>query len=155
MSPTYFAFTSMKRKGDEGRNPSFDVTTVSVARGNTEGSPMLVANEWICSKLAQHLLLPVPPFAIMRKQAGGTRRYFASLRFGGGEETPNDVNLDLLAKHLPYQSTGIVLFDILIANDDRHRGNIKVDRPDSPRQVVIYDHDRACSVASSKERPFG
>ena len=38
--------------------------------------------------------------------------------------------------HLPVLSAGIILFDIWIANPDRHNGNLHVDRRTDPPSVV-------------------
>jgi hypothetical protein len=43
----------------------------------------------------------------------------------------------------PRLCTGILLFDILIGNCDRHRGNIKVDNPNKPKRIHVFDHDHA------------
>ncbi len=35
------------------------------------------------------------------------------------------------------------MFDIFIANPDRHEGNLKTDDPDQPTIVQLFDHDHA------------
>jgi hypothetical protein len=43
----------------------------------------------------------------------------------------------------PRDCTGIVVFDILIANCDRNGSNLKVDNPVSPKAFYLIDHERA------------
>ncbi len=48
-----------------------------------------------------------------------------------------------LVAAMPREAAGIIVFDVLIANPDRHEGNIKVDNPDSPTRIEVFDHDYA------------
>jgi hypothetical protein len=68
---------------------------------------------------------------------------FACLEFTSGDSEPDDVEPEACVCAQPNVCTGILLFDILIANSDRHRGNIRVDFPASPQRIEIIDHDRA------------
>jgi hypothetical protein len=43
----------------------------------------------------------------------------------------------------PFESVGIVLFDILIANGDRHRGNLNLDNSQNPPRLTVFDHSHA------------
>lgn len=141
-------FTYLRREKvqpkDAGVNEAYWLFHRSYARGakfGKGGNPFLLANEWICSNLAWHLRLPIPPFALMRK--GTSPRYFASLDFGGKETEAPDMRPERVAKSLPREATGLVLFDVLIANPDRHKENVKVDNPDLPTRLEVHDHDRA------------
>jgi len=141
MSRFWYAFTAQERFGNPGVNDAWVLTSQSIGKENSPESPYLLANEWICGRIAQFLCLPIPPFAMMRRP--GMRGMFASLRFGKGDQPPSDCDPEILARAQPRISTGIVLFDALIANSDRHVGNLYVDRPSRPRRVIIFDHDRA------------
>jgi hypothetical protein len=68
---------------------------------------------------------------------------FASLRFGTRDVLPNDCRPLECVSQLKRLCTGIIVFDILIANEDRHRENIKVDDPIAPRKLWVIDHERA------------
>ena len=48
-----------------------------------------------------------------------------------------------MLQRLPDVCTGIVLFDVLIANCDRHDDNLVVDNDIAPREIYVYDHDIA------------
>ncbi|MBN2476463.1 MAG: hypothetical protein JXB62_17750 [Pirellulales bacterium] len=121
-------------------NDVWAIKTKAIGKDNSD-NPYLIANEWIAGSVAQFLGLPVPPFALMRKRDRRTVM-FASISFEG-ETTPRDVEPSVLwAKH-PRLCTGILLFDILIANCDRHAGNIKVDNRIAPKKVHVFDHEHA------------
>jgi hypothetical protein len=44
---------------------------------------------------------------------------------------------------MPDLSTGLILFDIWIANPDRHRKNLSVDFLEKPPRMSIFDHSHA------------
>lgn len=124
-----------------GINPAWWLHHRSLAR-TAKKNPYLLANEWIGSSLGWFLRLPIPPFALMRK-ASTSVRYFASLDYGRKETTASDMIPRTLCKQLPRIATGIVLFDILIGNPDRHEGNVKVDDPNNPTSVELIDQEHA------------
>jgi hypothetical protein len=74
---------------------------------------------------------------------GTTDGMFVSFKYGSSGVTPDDVNPAECAKHLPQLAAGIVLFDALIANSDRHTSNLKVDSPLQPTEIEVFDHDHA------------
>jgi hypothetical protein len=74
--------------------------------------------------------------------SGTSERHFASLDYGKREVSPTDMNPDALCVKQPRLATGIVILDILVANQDRHEGNIKVDSKTDPTSVVVFDHDQ-------------
>lgn len=69
--------------------------------------------------------------------------WFASLDFNlvGGALPPVDVRA--CVAQLPELSTGLLVFDCLIANCDRHRSNFAVDFSSSPPRMSIFDHSHA------------
>ena len=44
---------------------------------------------------------------------------------------------------IPHLSAGVLAFDILIANEDRHDKNLLVDKVMKPTAMHVYDHDQA------------
>jgi len=142
MQRRWFAYASRRAQLTDGVNDAWDVSTESVARQNSDISPYLIANEWICGHIANFLRLPIPPFAVVRKSKNHPPM-FASLRFGSKDQPPNDAMPTACVQHQSMLCAGILAFDILVANSDRHVGNIKVDDPINPRHIDIFDHDRA------------
>lgn len=140
-----FVFTSKSKNPDTGRNESWVVTSQFVAKGNSEDSPYLVANEFICGRLAEYLCLNIPPFGFMRHRGRhkGHKMLFASLKFSKTDTEPDDFDAAACCKALPNECTGILLFDALVMNSDRNRCNIQVDKPSEPKWARIFDHDHA------------
>jgi hypothetical protein len=121
-------------------------------RERTEYSPFCVPNELICATIGRFLGLPIPPFAITHFDG---RTYFSSLNFNSNDtgDEPPPVNPAVCAQKLPWLCTGIVFFDILVANPDRHEKNLAVDDVDNPSQLLVYDHDQALFGGGGD--PFG
>ncbi|MFL5327759.1 MAG: hypothetical protein ACJ8C4_02490 [Gemmataceae bacterium] len=138
----YFSFETTEDHLSDGVNDAWVVTAQSIARANSDISPYLLPNEYICGTIGVFLGLTIPPFAIMRKSRR-SKPMFASLHFGRGDAAPNDAIPERCWGSDPKTCTGIMLFDILVANSDRHSGNIKVDNPIEPKQIRVFDHDRA------------
>lgn len=140
---TTFSYLSKVDSESAATNDAWEVTTTALARcGSTSEdiSPFLVANEWICGSLGQFLRLPIPPFALLRN--GHEKVMFASLHFGG-DAFPDDADPVECWRCLPDACTGVVLFDILIGNPDRHDGNLRTDLALAPTRIFVWDHDNA------------
>lgn len=138
----WFPFAARESHPSEGVNDAWWLTHKSLGRENSDVSPYLIPNEWICANIGMFLRLPIPPFALMR-EGPGHKGMFASLKFGAGDVPPNDADPSICVTKMPDLCSGVLLFDILIANADRHRGNIKVDDPLNPKELDVFDHDRA------------
>jgi hypothetical protein len=136
----WFTYESRQRFNSEGVNDAFTVVHESIGRECTDDSPYLIPNEWIASHIGTFLRLPIPPFGLVRKETH--KGMFVSMRFGRKESQPKDMMPGPCVRNDPDLCTGILLFDILVANGDRHRGNLKVDDPNNPQQIWVFDHDR-------------
>jgi hypothetical protein len=67
--------------------------------------------------------------------------YFFSLNFNLAEQSLPPADADEIVRTDPRLAWGIILFDCLIMNPDRHTGNIYHDN--STNRVQIFDHERA------------
>lgn len=153
-SPKYF-FRALFRPDslDVFEGFSRDFTWKGKALGYTQAwhrrpwseSPFAVYNEFICGELGRMLCLPIPPFAITYMQTGARRKVplFSSLDFNYQQSKLPAVIPDLCVTHLPDLCAGVLAFDILIANQDRHDENLLVDRVAAPREMHVFDHDQA------------
>lgn len=105
-------------------------------------SPYLLGNDWIASKIAEKIGLPTPPSAIVEIDTPqhGVRNYFATLNFGQHFQV---FDPDLCVKTDLMICTGILLFDILIANPDRHSANLSFAWHAKPAAVLLFDHGHA------------
>lgn len=68
---------------------------------------------------------------------------FVSYKFGSRIVKPKDIRPSVCFEKQARLCTGILLFDILVANSDRWESNLKVDNPDDPTEIEVFDHERA------------
>jgi hypothetical protein len=129
------SFGGTKREGE-----GFGQTSVYFKRKSPE-LPYRVANEYICSRLGRFIGLPVPPHSLMRIEQ---REYcFAILDFDSERSSLFPINPAACVVSDPRLCTGILLFDVLIGNPDRHDENLRTDDRLAPKRIVVYDHDVA------------
>lgn len=103
-------------------------------------SPYFVANELVASELGRILRLPVPPGFIVLDS--NQTAHYASLDFNlTGVALPPIIPGDFIARFQPDLAL-IVVFDIFIANSDRHPGNLSADYNPPPR-FNLFDHSHA------------
>lgn len=124
-----------------GVSGSVHVTVDAVAKSNTANAPYCVANELVCAEIGRFLRLPVPPGGIVT--SAHHPPMFASLNFNIAGVALPPADLTFCVNQLPHLSTGLLLFDILIANSDRHAGNLAIDALASPAQMNVFDHSHA------------
>jgi hypothetical protein len=110
---------------------------------NTANCRFTVANEFICARLGSFLGLPVPPFALLQ-QKGRPDVWFGSIDYNlTGQSLPPIDPADCVSE-FPELSTGIILFDVWIANTDRHNGNLNMDTSTGkPIRLNVFDHSHA------------
>lgn len=125
-----------------GRGRGF---TMAWHRGNYDGSPYCIWNEMICASIGQFLRLPIPPFAMthFRNRERKKQWLFSSLDFNYARAELPEIIPENCVAHLEPLCAGVLAFDILIANEDRHAGNLLVDDVTTPRAMYVYDHDQA------------
>lgn len=97
--------------------------------------------EYICGKLGEFIGLPVPPFAIT--DGGDRGKCFSSLDFNFNREKLPHIVPEKCMEFMPEISAGVLAFDILIANEDRHDENLLVDMVSQPSEMHVFDHDQA------------
>jgi hypothetical protein len=107
-----------------------------------------VANEYLAERIGRFMGVSIPPGAIgkLAEQQG-----YISLDFTlTGEVLPPVNPSDCYAK-LPDMCTGIVMFDILIANSDRHPNNLSATLQDEPYEIMAFDHSHALFGSNESE----
>jgi hypothetical protein len=116
----------------------------SVSAYAKPASGYIAANEMVCGEIARFLGLRVPSFGLAHPGVTGQPIFFCSLDFNfSGQQLP-PANAAALMAALPAYSAGVIAFDCLVANTDRHPGNIAFDaRPGQEPTLVIYDHSHA------------
>lgn len=100
--------------------------------------PFNVANEFLGSQLANRIGgLPVPVGVVVPSESGGLA--WASIAFSS--DKPPKVDPAQAIKDIPHEASGVTVFDILVANQDRHSGNLRYAA--SRKQLYAFDHSHA------------
>ena len=122
----------------QGYTGAHYVGIAGIAKAASPTDPLIIVNELVCNAFAQALLLPCPPGATLDNNGVP---YFFSLNFNlaGQQLPPADANL--VATSFPRLSWGVILFDSLVMNFDRHERNIAHDI--TTNKVQIFDHSHA------------
>jgi len=102
-----------------------------------------VPNEYICAEIGRYLCLPIPPSGLCYQKGHDPEHWFASWNFNFTASSLPPIDVDQCYQELPSESTGLILFDILIANNDRHRKNVSLDLSYSPARMSVFDHSHA------------
>jgi hypothetical protein len=129
-----------------GVSDSWRLSVSAVAKYNEPAAaPYCLPNELICGEIGRFLGLHVPPGAIVYAQGHSpAEHWFASLDFNLTGNSLPPVDVDDCVAQLPDLSTGLLLFDILVANCDRHAGNFAVDfLASGGPQMSVFDHGHA------------
>jgi hypothetical protein len=121
-----------------GATGSVFVGMSAVAKKATSVEPYIVGNELVCNMIARALLLPCPPGALLQKN-GDT--YFCSLDFNTAGHALPPISPSTVVSALPELSWGVLLFDILIMNGDRHPQNISYNT--TTGELTLFDHSHA------------
>lgn len=108
-----------------------------------------IANEYVAAEIGSYLRLPIPPFAIT--WIDDKDLVFSSLDFNFMRAKLPEIIPEFLWKKKPALVAGIIAFDILIANEDRHSSNLVVDKVRSPRELIVFDHDQSLFSGYGKE----
>jgi hypothetical protein len=104
-------------------------------------SPYCVPNELICGEIGRFLRLPVPPFGVVHSTVEKSTPLFASMRFA--EDARRGIDPERCIEEFPGWCAGVLMFDILVANEDRHDENLAVDSRSNPKSLYVFDHDTA------------
>ena len=141
MPNALYRIESVGRQLGIGVAGSYYVQLSAVAKENVPAAPYCIPNELVCGELGRFLRLPVPPVGIVSQAGGGPR--FASLDFNLTGNSLPPVNVARCVQALPSLSAGLLLFDIWVANCDRHAENFSVDFLGLPPRMNIFDHSHA------------
>lgn len=112
----------------------------------------LVASEYICARLGGYIGLPIPPCAILETRGTAAHPWFGSLSFSLTGQTLPPVDPSECVSDFLDISTGTVLFDIWIANSDRHNGNLSIDKTKTKHRFNVFDHSHALFGSEGTQR---
>ena len=146
MPATRYKLWHMGNPVGRGVTGAYHVGMAGIAKCSDTMMPYTVANELVCGYIAKAVLLPVPPGFIMENSGVP---YYVSMNFNlAGQDLP-PANAAKITSNFPSLSWGVILFDMLIANYDRHDENIHYDS--SSGKVQIFDHSHAFMVGSDSQ----
>lgn len=103
-------------------------------------APYAVANEFICSEFGRLAGLPIPPAALTKAVLDPKTIIFSCLDFESAFGELVNAEADRCCERLLEECTGLVLYDMIIANPDREPWNLKADDPLSPNFIRVFDH---------------
>jgi len=123
-----------------GMNAAVDADIRGIAKTN-DASEFTIANELICARIGQTIGLPVPSGVVA--EDASKRLYYLSLDVSfEGKALPPVIPAEFVAEE-PWLAAGVVVFDVLIANGDRNRGNLSRDPAFTVPRVAVFDHGHA------------
>lgn len=137
---TIYRITQLEGSTRGGINNAVDALIRGVAKTNSE-SRFTIANEVIAARIGQTMGLPVPSGVIARDAE--KRLYYLSLDMSSeGKQLP-PIRPSQFVEEDPRIAAGVAVFDVLIANGDRHRGNLSRDPAFVPPRTSVFDHGHA------------
>jgi hypothetical protein len=138
-----YRLISLDRQMGMGVAGAMEITISAVAKSNGPNAPYCVPNELICAELGRFLRLPIPPCGIVSRRQAAHPPMFASMDFNLTGNSLPPIDTQKCLSELPKECAGLLLFDILVGNCDRHRGNLAVDFSTRPPRMSIFDHSHA------------
>jgi hypothetical protein len=150
MSQVYAIAKAIQRVG-VGVSDAYFLELVAIGKMSLP-SRFIVANEYISAKMGTYLGLPIPPFALLQQKGTNPQVWFGSLDYRLTGESLPQIDPETFVEEFPNISTGIILFDIWIANSDRHEGNLNVDRSAQKPRVNVFDHSHSLFLAEGAKR---
>lgn len=138
MPNTLYKIKNFGHPVEDGVSQAIHIGVNGIAKKSSIENPNIIFNELLSSKIGQVLLLPIPPGFLIESE---NDKYFASLNFNLAGHNLPPVNTTKIIQNHPQLVWGVLLFDALILNYDRHKKNIAYF--ESKNKVQIFDHDRS------------
>jgi hypothetical protein len=116
----------------------------------TTGAPFVVVNEFVAWRLASVVGLPVPPGTLLGNHPSGAVGW-VTLSYLPSHSVMPPVNPANVVAAFPELVAGVVVFDFIIANTDRHSGNLALvtgpvltaTGPQTRERLEVFDHSHA------------
>lgn len=116
-----------------------------------DDNPYVVVNELVAARIGALIGLPVPPGMLIPTPAPAIGAGWVTMSFLNAPGALPPVNAGKAVAALPNVAAGVVVFDILIANSDRHGGNLALTAgpvlaaggPAPGDRLEVFDHSHA------------
>jgi hypothetical protein len=133
-----------------------DGSIPALHKWNTEFTPYCVPNEFISSKIGEYVGLPLPPFGVTQPASEfPSKHIFSSMHFNFKGRDLDPIIPENCVTSLPELCAGILVFDVLVCNSDRHKKNLSGDGMDAPRVLRVFDQGNALFGAVTGREPVG
>ncbi|MGH2935987.1 MAG: HipA family kinase [Gaiellaceae bacterium] len=139
--PNIYYAAAWKNPVAQGVSDTWYVELRGYAKVASPAVPYCVANEYVCGRIGALLGLPVPPGAVIQPQTVTQGAAWVTLNFSPKNEPLPPVDPATVAAALPDLAAGIVVFDLFVANTDRHAGNLAF--LPSQKRLDVFDHSHA------------
>jgi hypothetical protein len=139
--PNIYYAAAFKAPVGEGVSDTWEVDLKGYAKLNSDESPYCVANEYVAARLGQMVGLPVPPGGVIQGRTPSGGPAWVSLNFSPKGDRLPPIDPPTVYEALPELCAGVVVFDVLIANGDRHRKNLAF--LPSKKRLEVFDHSHA------------
>lgn len=120
-----------------GASGTREVQLKAFAKENGPGHPFVVANEFVASRLGHRIGLPLPPGTMIEAEDPAQHPAWVTVAFS--KDVPPPVDPSNVVQKEPELAAGVLVFDLLIANFDRHAGNLRF----KDGRLDIFDHSHS------------
>jgi hypothetical protein len=139
--PNLYYAAAWKNPVAQGASDTWYVELRGYAKVTSPEVPYCVPNEYVCGRIGQLLGLPLPPGAAIKPQSPGGGAGWVTLNFSPKDEPLPPVDPATVVAAVPDLAAGVVVFDLFIANTDRHAGNLAF--LPSQKRLDVFDHSHA------------
>jgi hypothetical protein len=139
--PNIYYAAAWKNPVAQGASDTWYVELRGYAKVTSASVPYCVANEYVCGRIGALLGLPIPPGGVIQPQTDEQGAAWVTLNFSPKNEPLPPIDPATVVAAVPDLSAGVIVFDLLIANTDRHTGNLAL--LPSKKRLDVFDHSHA------------
>jgi hypothetical protein len=136
----YFA-AAWKNPVAHGVSDTWFVELQGFAKTTSPEVPYCVPNEYVAGRIGGLLGLPIPPGGVIQPQSEEQGAGWVTLNFSPKNEPLPPIDPLTVVAAVPDLAAGVVIFDLFIANTDRHAGNLAF--LPSQKRLDVFDHSHA------------
>jgi hypothetical protein len=139
--PNIYYAAAWKNPIDHGVSDTWAVELRGYAKVCSRDVPYCVPNEYVCGRIGQLLGLPVPPGGVIFPPQDGEGAAWVTLNFSPTNDPLPPIDPRVVVSTMPDLAAGVLVFDLFVANTDRHAGNLAF--LPSTKRLDVFDHSHA------------